>query len=117
MSVIDDYLKKFDAPQRAELERIRKIVFSIVPDAQEAISYGMPALKYKSKYLVGFNAFKDHLSLFPTIRPIEVLKNKLSDYSLSKGTIQFTLHNQIPEPLIKEIVLVRMTDIDNQHQG
>jgi uncharacterized protein YdhG (YjbR/CyaY superfamily) len=112
MTVIDDYLAKIDAPQRAELERIRKIVKTTVPEVKEVISYGMPGFKYKDKYLIAFSAFKDHLSLFPTSRPVEELESKLSKYKLSKGTIQFTLDNPIPESLIKEILLVRINDID-----
>ena len=49
MSVIDDYLVKYSNPEKAELERIRSIVQKTVPDAQEAIIYGMPGYKYKTK--------------------------------------------------------------------
>ena len=111
MSVIDEYLKDVGGPQRGELERIRKIVQQIVPEAEEVISYGMPGFKYKGKYLVGFSAFKDHLSLFPTNGPIETLKDKLAGFTLAKGTIQFTPEHPIPEALIKEILLVRVAAI------
>ena len=67
--------------------------------------------QYLDKYLVGFNAFKDHLSLFPTARPLEIHKDKLQGYKLSKGTIQFTETTNIPESIIKDLLLVRMSDI------
>ena len=70
MSVVDDYLKNLPEPQKAELERIRKIVKQTVPEAEEVISYGVPGFKYKGKYLITFAAFKDHLSLFPGSAPI-----------------------------------------------
>lgn len=111
MSVIDDYLQEIPGPERAELERIRQIVHSMVPDAEEVISYGMPVLKYKGKYVVGFNAFKDHLSLFPTAEPIEKLKDRLQGYKLSRGTIQFTLDKPLPEELIREVMRSRADDI------
>jgi uncharacterized protein YdhG (YjbR/CyaY superfamily) len=111
MSVIDDFLQDIPSPERAELERIRRIVKTTVPDAEETISYAMPAFKYKDKPLVYFNAFKDHMSLFPTSEPTEVLHDKLKDYKVSKGTIQFTLDNPLPEPLIKEILEVRLGQI------
>src|SRR4051812_25778834 len=111
MSVIDEYLDNVSAPQRAELERIRRIVQETVPEAEELISYGMPGFKYQGKYLVGFAAFKDHLSLFPTSRPVEVFEDKLKGFQISKGTIQFTEENPIPEHLIKEILLSRVADI------
>jgi len=111
MSVIDDYLKKIDPPERAELERIRSIVKQMVPDAEEVIAYGMPGFKYRGKYLLGYNALKDHLSLFPTSEPIEQLAGKLSDFKLSRGTIRFQLDHPIPEDLIKEIVAIRLKAI------
>jgi uncharacterized protein YdhG (YjbR/CyaY superfamily) len=113
MPVIDDYFANVPVPERAELERIRQVVRSLVPDAEEVISYGMPVMKYKGKYLVGFNAFKDHLSLFPTSEPIEKLKDRLKDYKLARGTIQFTLHKPLPEEVIREIVLTKMIGIDS----
>ena len=111
MSVIDDYFENIPGPERAELERIRQIVHSGVPDAEEVISYGMPAFKYHGKYLVGFNVFKGHLSLFPTAGPIEKLKDELADYKLARGTIQFTLDKPLSEDLVRKIVMIRAGDI------
>ena len=111
MSVIDDYLGKYSGPEKLELEKIRSIVNEIVPEAQEVITYGMPGFKYKGKYLVAFSIFKDHLGLFPTSGPIEALKDKLTDFKTSKGGIQFTPQKPIPKSLIKEILLARVTQI------
>ena len=111
MTIIDEYLKNMPSPQKAELERVRQIVKKTLPEAEEVISYGMPGFKYKHKYLIGFSAFKDHLSLFPTSHPVEVLKGKLGGYKLSRGTIQFTLDNPVPEDIIKEVVQIRVADI------
>ncbi len=114
MSVIDDYLDKFSGQERTEIEKIRFIVQATVPDAKEAITYGMPGFKYKGKYLVAFNIFKDHLGLFPTSGPIEVLKDKLTDFKTSKGGIQFTPQKPIPRSLIIEILLSRVAEISNK---
>jgi uncharacterized protein YdhG (YjbR/CyaY superfamily) len=111
MSAIDDYLNNVPELERAELERVRQIVRGHVPEAEEVISYGMPGFKYKGKYLLGLAAFKDHLSLFPTAHPVEILKHKLGEFEVSKGTIQFTIHHPIPDELIKELVDVRQRDI------
>lgn len=112
MKEVNEYLSKVPPAQRAELERIRKIVKRLVPDAEESISYMMPAFKYKKKPLVYYAAFKDHMSLFPTSGPTETLKAKLAAYKVSKGTIQFTLDKPLPEPLIKEIVRARLQEIN-----
>ncbi len=111
MSLIDDYLKKVNQPERSELERVRKIIQETAPEATEVITYGMPGYKYKGKYLISFAAFKDHLSIFPGSHVVEVLKDKLEDYETSKGTVQFTLEKPLPEGLIKEVVQIRLDDI------
>lgn len=112
MSVIDDYLKNVAEPQKGELERVRNIVSKTVPEAEEAISYGMPGFKYKGKYLITFAAFKDHLSVFPGSNPTEAVSKKLADFKQSKGTIQFTIENPLPESIIVELVKIRVGDID-----
>jgi uncharacterized protein YdhG (YjbR/CyaY superfamily) len=114
---IGQYFSKLNTSEKAELQRIREIVNVTVPEAKETISYGMPAFEYKGKYLVGFYVYKNHLSLFPTSKPIEAFKNKLKDFQLSKGTIQFTLKNTIPAPLIRNIILYRIDEIDKSDQA
>lgn len=111
MTVIDEYLKNVSFPQREELERVRKIIKQLVPDAEESISYGMPVFKYNNQYLIWFAAFKDHMSIFPMPSSIEAMGDKLSKFKTSKGTIQFTLDNPIPEPLLKEIILSRLKSV------
>jgi uncharacterized protein YdhG (YjbR/CyaY superfamily) len=111
MSVIDEHLKNVSQPQREALERVRHIVKQTVPDAEETISYGMPAFKYNKQPLIYFDAFKDHMSLFPTSGPTEMLKEKLSGFKVSKGTIQFTVENQLSEAVIKELLVCRLAKI------
>lgn len=112
MSVIDVYLDKVNPKQRAELERVRKTIKWLVPDAVETISYGMPVFKYKNKYLVGFAPFKNHMSIFPGPGPIESLGDKLSGYVISKGTVQFTLDKPLSDKLLQEIIAARIKEID-----
>lgn len=109
---INTYFNQLDPSQRVELERIRNIVLAVVPEALEKISYGMPTMTYKGKVLVYFAAFKNHLSLFPTPGPIEELALKLKDYKTSKGTIQFSTENPLPEKLIRKIIAIRIRDIN-----
>lgn len=111
MGAVDAYLQDTGEPERSDLERVRNIIRQLAPEAEEVISYGMPAFKYNKKYLVGFFAYKDHMSLFPTPGPIEALKDKLGGFKLSKGTIQFTHDNPIPEPILKEIIKQRLAEI------
>ncbi len=112
MSVIDDYLATVSSEQKAALEHVRKTIQATAPDATEAISYGMPAFKYKGKYLVGFCQFKDHLSIFPGGEIVEMLGEQLQEWKTSKGTIQFTLEKPLPDTLIEDIVGMRITAIE-----
>jgi uncharacterized protein YdhG (YjbR/CyaY superfamily) len=114
MSVIDDYVAQYSGPEKVALENIRSIVQTTVPDAEEVITYSMPGFKYKGNYLIAFSIFKDHIGLFPTSGPIESLKEKLADFKTSKGGIQFTAQKPLPDSLIKEILLIRVSEIDNK---
>jgi uncharacterized protein YdhG (YjbR/CyaY superfamily) len=82
----------------------------VVPrDAEEIISYRIPAFKHK-RVLVWFAAFANHCSLFPTAAVIQQFKNELKGFSTSKGTIQFPLDTPLPKPLIKRIVAARVAE-------
>jgi uncharacterized protein YdhG (YjbR/CyaY superfamily) len=75
-------------------------------DATEYISYGMPGYK-QNGYLLGFAAFKNHCSLFPGGTALDYA-DRLNDFRISKGTIQFTPDKPIPESLVREIVRARI---------
>ena len=110
-ATVDDYLNQLEVPERTELERIRGIVKAYVPDAKEVISYRIPGFTYRGKYLMGYAAFRDHLSIFPTAEPIEVLAPKLGAYKLARGTIQYKLNEPFPEGLLLELLDVRIQAI------
>lgn len=112
MTVIDEYLTKVKSPQKEELERVRKAILKVAPEAEEVITYGMPGFKYQGKYLISFAAFKDHMSIFPGSGAIAQLGAKLSKFKLSKGTVQFTLENPLPETTLKKIVEARIKEIN-----
>lgn len=112
MNPIDEYLTRVPKEQRAALERIRTIAKKLIPDVEEVISYGIPTLKYKGKYVIYFAAFKDHMSLFPGPRT-DTVKNKLEagNFKMAKGTIQFTLDKPVPEDIIKQLVKERLAEL------
>jgi len=105
MTVIDNYLKKIEPAKRKHLERIRTIAKQIVPDAEEVISYGMPTLQHKGKSFLGFDTHANHVGIYPYGgEEIEVFKDKLSAFGLSRGTIKVPYDQPIPENLLKEII-------------
>ena len=112
MSEMDDYLADVAEPDRAALERIRRVVKELVPQAEEGKSYGMPALKYNKRPLVGFVAAKKHLSLFPfSPAVIDALTDRLDGFELSKGTIRFTAEHQLPDEVLRDVVMLRLGEI------
>lgn len=113
MSVIDTYLENVTPTQKKVLEHIRQLVKKQVPDAEEAISYGMPTFKYKKKNLIHFAGFKDHMSLFPTGDETLKVIDGIDRFQTSKGTLQFTESDPIPDEMIRQIVTFRIHSIDH----
>ena len=105
---IDDYMMSHSADVREQLEIIRAAVQSVVPQAEEVISYSMPAFKYKGRVLVYFAGFKNHCSLFPAgSKILDLMAEELKDYRSTKGTLQFKYGKKLPLTLIKKIVRAR----------
>ncbi len=90
INALDKYISAFPIDVQEILQDIRLAIREAAPDAEEVISYRMPAFKMNS-ILVWYGAFKNHFGFFPTSGPIEVFKKELSGYKTSKGTIQFPL--------------------------
>lgn len=112
MTAIDDYLTTIEPAKRKELERIRALAKQTVPDAEEAIVYGMPTLKYQGKSFLGFDAHKQHIGIYPySGQVIETLKDQLHGYSFSKGAIRVQLDRPISEEMLKQIIHLRLKQI------
>ncbi len=106
---IDEYIKTQPPSVQPLLQQIRQAIHEAAPEAEETISYQMPAFKQNGT-LVYFAVFKDHLSFFPTGRGVEAFKNRLGGYKTSKGTIQLPLDKPLPIDLIKEIVCFKVKE-------
>ncbi len=106
---IDEYLASVTEPARSTLKNVRAAIRSSVPpEATEAISYRIPAFKYKGP-LVWFAAFSKHCSFFPgSVSVIEAFKNELKGYQISKGTIRFPVDKPLPATLVKKLVKARI---------
>jgi uncharacterized protein YdhG (YjbR/CyaY superfamily) len=107
---VSEYIALFPEKEQVILENIRQIIKETAPEAEEGLGYGMPSFKYKGP-LVYYAAFKKHCSFFPgNSTLIRSLDEELAAYKTSKGTIQFTADNPLPDALIKKIVLLRMQE-------
>jgi uncharacterized protein YdhG (YjbR/CyaY superfamily) len=105
---IDDYIAGFPEPTGKLLLQLRKIIRQAAPEAEEVISYQMPAFK-QNGILVYYAAYKNHIGFYPTSSGIEAFKSELSPYLWSKGTIQFPLDQPLPADLITRIVKFRVS--------
>ena len=107
---IDDYLANLCEPFRTILSHLRNVIRAAAPDAVEAIAYGIPTYRLSGN-LVHFAAFKSHMSFFPgSAAHNEALKDELSGYKISKGTIQFTPDNPLSDDLVTRIVKLRIAE-------
>ena len=107
---VEEYLAGVTEPARSTLEQVRAAIRSVVPaEATEAISYGIPTIKYNGP-LVWFAAFSNHCSLFPTASVIDAFKEELKPYKISKGTIQFPVDKPLPDALVKKMVKMRLAE-------
>jgi uncharacterized protein YdhG (YjbR/CyaY superfamily) len=112
MTVVDEYFGGLEPGQRAAFERIRGLAVELAPQAEQGRSYGMAALTYSGKPLIGFRAAKEHLSVYPfSARVVEAVRDQLAGFELSKGTLRFTAAKPLPDKTIREIVRLRLAEI------
>jgi uncharacterized protein YdhG (YjbR/CyaY superfamily) len=108
---VDQYLKALPKESKETFLKLRQIILSAAPKAEECVSYQMPALR-QNGMLVYYAAFKNHVSLFPgSSKLIDAqFRKELGSYMTSKGTVQFPLDERLPVGLIKRIVKARVAE-------
>jgi len=106
---IDQYLDGLEEPKRTTLARLRQTILDILPEAEQRISYGVPAFKVRGKAIAGFAAFKNHLSYLPHSGSVfPELKDELRGYSTSSGALRFGIDQPLPVPLVEKLIAVRL---------
>jgi uncharacterized protein YdhG (YjbR/CyaY superfamily) len=109
---IDNYLAELDEPKRSTLRALRQTILSIAPDAQQCISYGMPAFRMHGKVIAGFAAFKDHLSYLPFSGSVLAkLADDIAGYATSKSALRFSIDKPLPKALVKKLIAVRLKEV------
>jgi uncharacterized protein YdhG (YjbR/CyaY superfamily) len=104
---IDECIASFSPDVQTILERIRLTIRQAAPDAQETISYNIPAFTLNGT-LVYFAAFKKHIGFYPPVRGDAKLEKSISTYAGEKGNLKFPLDQPIPYDLIQRIVKLRV---------
>jgi uncharacterized protein YdhG (YjbR/CyaY superfamily) len=109
-SDIDGYIKTFPENTQKLLEQVRLTINQAAPEAEESISYGMPAFKTNGKPLVYFAAFKHHIGFYATPTGHKEFEKELSNYKQGKGSVQFPMEKPLPLDLIDKITRFRVKE-------
>ena len=102
---IDEYLAPLSKDKRAALERLRRIIRTAAPRAEEGISYRIPAFRLDGRWLIGFGAAANHCALYGAVGADG---SELEGYDTSKGTIRFRADRPLPATLIRKLVKARI---------
>jgi uncharacterized protein YdhG (YjbR/CyaY superfamily) len=107
---IDEYLAAAPEPQRTTLTQLRAMLASILPDAEEGMSYGVPAVKIGGRAVAGYAHAKRHCSYFPHSGSVieQVEPELLEGYDWAKGTLRFPIDRPPEETLVRRLVEIKL---------
>jgi uncharacterized protein YdhG (YjbR/CyaY superfamily) len=113
MSELSEYLEALPAGRREAIEHVYARARELVPEAEDGVGYGMPALRYKGKPLLSVMSAKGHIGLYPFSPPaLDTVRDELAGYSLAKGTVRFSEDQPLPDEVLDRLVLARRDEID-----
>jgi len=104
---IDDYLASVPEPKRSTLEALRFSILAVIPEAEQCISYGMPAFRVDGKVLAGFAAFKNHLAYLPHSGRVFQEIPELDGYTKTTGSLHFEIDTPLPDEIVEKLIAVR----------
>jgi uncharacterized protein YdhG (YjbR/CyaY superfamily) len=109
---VDEYLRSVDEPKRSTLLALRRTILEIVPDAEQVLSYRVPAFRVNGKTVAGFAAFKNHLSYLPFSGSVlGPLADELVGYTMTKSSLHFPVDRPLPKAVVKRLIAVRLAEI------
>ncbi len=112
---IDRYLQELDQPKRATLEQLRHTILGLLPEAEQGLSYGVPAFKVDGKVIAGFSAAKNHLSYLPHSGTVlsSLQPGDLEGLTASKGALKFPIDTPPAGDLVAKLIAARLDEIAN----
>jgi uncharacterized protein YdhG (YjbR/CyaY superfamily) len=106
---VDEYLRGLDEPKRSTLQALRSAILEIVPDAEQVISYRVPAFRVHGKTVAGFAAFQNHLSYLPFSGSVlPQLAGELESYTMTKSALHFPVDRPLPKTLVRRLIKARL---------
>lgn len=113
---IDDYLRTVPEDRREVLEDLRAKIRSVVPDAEECISYGMPAFRVPGGVVAGFQATKKGCSYYPfSGSTLATVARFVRPYDQTKSALHFLPAKPLPLTLVRRLIKARMAEIEESH--
>jgi len=110
-ATVEEYLTALPADQRQALHKLGDVIESVVPDAIEVISYGVPSFKYQGRSLVSLGAARNHCSFFVQSPGVmQAFADDLKGFDTAKGTIHFQPGQPIPDQLVRRLVRARIEE-------
>jgi uncharacterized protein YdhG (YjbR/CyaY superfamily) len=110
---VDEYFDSVAPEARPAMDEIRNLVRALVPDAQEVLSYGVPAFR-KGRVFFFYAAFKKHIGIYPPVEGDQALMEELKPYRGEKGNLQIPLKGPMPWSLIRRIVEAQLRRYSKQ---
>lgn len=108
---VDEYLRGLEEPKQSTLEELRRSILEVLPDAEQVISYGVPAFREQGETVAGFAAFKAHLSYLPFSGSVlPQLADELQGYKMTKSALHFPVDRPLPKALVKKLITVRLAE-------
>jgi uncharacterized protein YdhG (YjbR/CyaY superfamily) len=108
---VDAYLAEVDEPKRSTLQALRRTILEIVPDAEQVISYRVPAFRVQGKIVAGFAAFRNHLSYLPFSGSVlPQLADELDGYTMTKSALHFPVSEPLPKALVQKLIAARLEE-------
>lgn len=106
---VDGYLADVPEAQRPTVEKLRMTIKAAIPEAEEVISYNMPAYRHNG-VLLYFGVFAKHIGLYPTPSGIKAFEDKMEGFQYAKGSVKFPFDQEMPWELVKEIAQFRLNE-------
>lgn len=116
---VDAYLAAVEEPKRTTLQQLRETILAAVPQAEEGLSYGVPAFRVGGKAIAGFTASKSHLSYLPHSGAVlsSLDPSVLEGYEYSKGALRFATDTPLPKTLVEALIAARQQEFDGGATG
>ena len=115
---VDEYISLQPEPVAAKLAVVRSVLRKALPEAEEVISYNMPAYRLHGKVVLYFAGWKQHYSLYPAgPRLVDAFREELATSQADKGTIRFSLSAPVPRKLISDIAKFRLSEVGVQRKN